>query len=54
MQFIKGQGYDGDSAMPECVIGVAARIQSHFPKAVYVHCFSHKLNHAIVKSCDIL
>lgn len=25
-----------------------------FPKAVYVHCFSHKLNLAIVKSCDII
>ena len=34
--------------------GVAARIQSEFPKAVYIHCFSHKLNLVIAKSCEVV
>ena len=33
--------------------GVKARIQAEFPKAVYVHCVSHKLNLVIVEACKI-
>ena len=32
---------------------VKAGIQAEFPKAVYVHCASHKLNLVIVEACKI-
>ena len=40
--------------MAGCVSGVAARIQSQFPLALYTHCFSHKLNPVIVDACKVL
>lgn len=33
--------------------GVAAIIQSTFPKAVYVHCAAHSLNLGVVAACKI-
>lgn len=50
---LRGQGYDGAGAMAGCVSGVAARIQSQFPLALYTHCFSHKLNLVIVDACKV-
>ena len=34
------------------VKGVAARISSQYPKALFVHCASHRLNLCIMKSCN--
>lgn len=53
LQYLRGQGYDGAAAMAGSVNGVAKRIQTTYPLAVYTHCFSHKLNLAIVKACSI-
>lgn len=47
MSFLVGQGYDGASAFAGHINGVAAQIKKQFPKAVYVHCASHRLNLAI-------
>ncbi|XP_065664807.1 uncharacterized protein LOC136086438 [Hydra vulgaris] len=38
------QGYDGAGNMAGRLCGVAALILKDFPKAPYVHCFSHQLN----------
>lgn len=54
INLLRGQGYDGAGNMAGCRSGVAARIQALVPLAVYVHCFSHKLNLAIVGACDII
>ena len=39
--------------MAGSVNGVAARIQSLCPLALYIHCFSHKLNLVIVDACQV-
>ena len=39
-----GQGYDGCSTMAGKDNGVQARIRNIYPKAVFVHCSSHRLN----------
>lgn len=39
-----GQGYDGCSVMSGKVGGVAKLIREKYPKAMYLHCSSHKLN----------
>ena len=44
-----GQSYDGAGAMSGKVKGVAARIHSQYPKALFVHCAS---NLWIMKSCS--
>ena len=33
--------------------GIAARITSLYPKALYTHCAAHRLNRCVVKCCDI-
>ena len=33
--------------------GAAARIKSQYPKALYVHCASHRLNLCVAASCRI-
>ena len=48
-----GQAYDEAGAMAGSVSGVAARIQSLCPLALYTHCFSHKLNLVIVDACQV-
>lgn len=53
VNFVRGQGYDGAGAMAGSVSGAAKRIQTTIPKAVYTHCYSHKLNLAIVKACSV-
>ena len=52
-QFIRGQGYDGTGNMAGHIRGTASRIQAQVPLATYVHCFSHKLNLAIVNACQV-
>ena len=50
---LRGQGYDGAGAMSGCTKGVAARISTQYPKALYTHCAAHRLNLCIVKCCAI-
>ena len=49
----RGQGYDGASAMSSNTVGVAGRILSKNPKALYVHCSSHRLNLIVSKACKL-
>ena len=53
-RFLRGQAYDGAGAMAGQIRGTAACIPSLYPKAVYTHCATHRLNLCIVKSCNIL
>ncbi len=41
---IRGQCYDGASAMSGSKSGVAKRIQDLEPRAIYTHCYGHSLN----------
>ena len=49
----RGQGYDGASAMSSMRKGVSGRKLNKNPKALYVHCSSHRLNLCVAKACDI-
>lgn len=49
---LRGQAYDGAGAMAGHTKGVAARISTIRPKALYTHCASHRLNLCIAKSCS--
>ena len=40
-------------AMAGRVSGAATRIRELYPKAVYVHCPSHRLNLCVAKSCSL-
>ena len=46
---VRGQCYDGASAMSGPKSGVAKRIQNEEPRAVYTHCYGHSINLA---TCD--
>ena len=50
---LRGQGYDGAGNMAGKKSGVSFRILKLNNKALYVHCFNHRLNLAIAKSCNI-
>ena len=50
---LRGQGYDGAGNMSGKTKGAAAIISSTYPLAVYLHCASHCLNLAVVKSLDV-
>ena len=41
---LRGQCYDGASAMSSSKRGVAKKISDHEPRAVYTHCYGHALN----------
>ncbi|XP_046844766.1 52 kDa repressor of the inhibitor of the protein kinase-like [Xenia sp. Carnegie-2017] len=45
------QGYDGAGAVAGCVKGLAAQILKLNSKALYTHCYSHRLNLSV---CDSL
>lgn len=47
---MRGQAYDGAGNMSGSSKGTAAIIQAEYPLAIYVHCASHCLNLAVVKS----
>ncbi|XP_047137503.1 52 kDa repressor of the inhibitor of the protein kinase-like [Hydra vulgaris] len=53
MSYCRGQGYDGAGNMAGHLCGVAALILKDFPKAPYIHCFSHQLNLCVAKACAI-
>jgi len=49
----RGQAYDGGSNMSGKMNGSQALIKQTVPQALYVHCNSHLLNLAIMKSCSL-
>ena len=49
----RGQGYDGATAISGSKNGMAAHRIKENPKAIYTHCFFHRLNLTICKSCII-
>ena len=52
-QLLCGQAYDGAGAMAGKSKGVATRIHSQYPKALYTHCAAHRLNLCVMKCCSI-
>ena len=50
---LRGQAYDGAGNMAGSVNGTAALIAVDYPLAQYLHCASHCLNLAVVKSLQI-
>ena len=53
LQLLCGQAYDGAGAMAGKSKGVAVRIRTKYPKALYTHCASHRLNLCVMKCCSI-
>ena len=49
---LRGQAYDGAGSMSGHTKGAAARISAMYPKALYSHCASYRLNLCIFKSCS--
>nr|XP_054770920.1 52 kDa repressor of the inhibitor of the protein kinase-like [Lytechinus pictus] len=50
---IRGQAYDGASAMSSSNVGTQAQIKAQNPLALYTHCRSHVLNLAVAGSCKV-
>ena len=50
---LRGQAYDGAGNMAGSVNGAAALITADYPLAFYLHCASHCLNLAVVKSLQL-
>ena len=46
-----GQGYDEAATVSGSEKGMAPHIIKKYPKAIYTHCFSHRLNLSICKTC---
>ena len=44
MSKLRGQCYDGASAMSGAKTGVARRVQTMEPRALFTHCYGHSLN----------
>ena len=53
ISYVRGQGYDGCSAMASDAVGVQAIIKRNSPKALWVHFSGHCLNLVIVHSCKL-
>lgn len=53
VQYLRGQGYDGASAMSGKFNGVQAHVHKTHPCALYVHCAAHSLNLALSASCTV-
>ena len=49
---IRGQCYDGASAMSGAKSGVKTRILSENPKALFIHCYNHALNLAVMDTLN--
>lgn len=43
-----GQCYDGAAVMSGCSNGVQEKFREEVPQAIYIHCFAHRLNLALV------
>jgi len=53
VQNVVGQGYDGVSNMRGAAKVVQTRIRELNPTAIFVHCYAHNVNHALVNAaCD--
>ena len=52
-ELLRGQAYDGAGAMAGRVKGVTSHITAKYPKAIYTHCASRRLNLCVVKCCSI-
>ena len=50
---LRSQSYDGAGNMAGRVRGTAALISAQYPLALYLHCASHALNLAVVKSLQV-
>ena len=50
---LRGQAYDGAGNMAGIGNGTAAVISAQYPLALYLHCASHCLNLAVVKSLQV-
>ena len=50
---LRGQAYDGAGNMAGRIRGTAALITAQYPLALYIHCASHSLNLAVVKSLQV-
>ena len=48
-----GQGYDGAGAVSGCINGLSTGILQVNRKAIYTHCYSHRLNLSICGSCSV-
>lgn len=53
MNNLRGQAYDGAGNMSGARSGVSTRIRLLYPKALYFHCASHRLNLAVASSTNI-
>lgn len=53
MENLRGQGYDGASAMAGKANGVQAAIREKYPTALYTHCASHCLNLVLCAACSV-
>ena len=53
VQHIRGQAFDGASAMAGMTKGAQALIREKNPLALYTHCSSHVLSLAIGKACSV-
>ncbi|XP_011408029.1 PREDICTED: 52 kDa repressor of the inhibitor of the protein kinase-like, partial [Amphimedon queenslandica] len=51
--YLRGQAYDVAGTMTGSVNGTAAIISHDYPQALYLHCASHCLNLAAVKSLEV-
>ena len=49
----RGQGYDGAASVSGHINGLSAHIPRINDKAVYTHCYSHRLNLVVAASCSI-
>ena len=50
---LRGQAYDGAGNMTGAKSGVSIRIRENYPKALYFHCSSHRLNLCVASSSSI-
>ena len=53
LEYLCGQAYEGAGNMAGSVKGTAVLICSQYPLAMYLHCSSHCLNLAVVKSLEV-
>ena len=53
MNLCRGQGYDGGGNMAGIQKGTAARITLEYPLSLYFHCFCHRLNLCVQRTCTV-
>jgi hypothetical protein len=53
VSYLRGQGYDGASAMSGKFHGAQSYVRALHPLALYVHCSAHSLNLAVSDACAV-